>query len=444
MTTGLPPGPRGAALVQMTGFLLRPVPFLERCRARYGDPFTIRLLELGDQVFTADPEVIRDVLTGDQSRFDFAAAAGALVPLMGERSVLTIADPDEHIRERRIMLPPFHGDLVARYGALVEEATDRAIDGWPVGEPVSLLEAMRAVTLEVMMRGVFGLAPGPRSDRLGDAMLEVVDALRLGVWALPFLRREDWRWTPWARFVALRTEADALLFEEISHRRADPDLAERTDIFSALVQARYEDGGAMTDTDLRDALVTLLAAGYQTTATGTAWAFERLLRDRARLDRLRADLEAGEERYLDAVVKETLRLRPPAPYMRRVTKVPYEIDGHVLPAGTTIVTCLWLMHRSPRHFDRPAAFRPERWLDGGADDGAYLPFGAGVHRCIGAAFAQHEMKIAIRRVIERVDLAASDPAAERTTRHAILFIPAGGAEAIVRSRRPAVREPAAL
>src|SRR3954466_7050448 len=294
----LPPGPAWPSLLQTAAWIARPAPFMERARRRYGDVFTVRLPPGGGVVFPPDPDLLKAVFTTGPDRLRAGEANVALEPVLGSRSVLLL-DGAEHIRQRRLMLPPFHGERLRRYEELIAEIAEDEMRCWPVGEPLALQPRMQAVTLEVILRVVFGLDRGPRLVRLRELIKKLLQ-VTTRPWALvPWLRRDLGRFSPWTRFLAVRDEVDEALFSEIASRRGDPSLAERTDIFSMLMQARDEHGAPLTDRELRDELITLLVAGHETTATGLAWAFERIVRHPGALERLAAEDAAP---YADAVV----------------------------------------------------------------------------------------------------------------------------------------------
>jgi cytochrome P450 len=400
---------------------------MERARRRYGDVFTVRLAQVGTFVFTSDPGVLKSIFTTGPDRLRAGEANVALEPVLGSRSVLLL-DGAEHIRQRRLMLPPFHGERLRGYEQLIAEIAEDEIRSWPSSGPLTLQPRMQAITLEIILRVVFGMDRGPRLVQLREQIKRLLD-VTTKPWALvPPLRRDLGRFSPWMRFLAVRDAVDEVLFAEIDRRRGDPDLAERTDIFSLLLQARDEDGSPLTDRELRDELITLLVAGHETTATGLAWAFERLVRVPGALERLAEDDSA----YADAVVQETLRLRPPIPLVaRRVVGEPFDLDGHSIPVGVMVAPCIYLVHRRADVYADPYAFRPERFLENPPETYSWLPFGGGMRRCIGASFAVLEMSTVLRTVARRLKLAPSGPAPERITRRAIVLAPSRGGEVVV-------------
>ena len=432
----LPPGPRWPRPWQTAAWISRPGPFLERCRARYGDAFTVRIA--GETwVFLSDPEDVKRTFTGDPRLLRAGEANIILRPVVGSRSVLLLDEP-QHMIDRKLMLPPFHGERMQRYGEIMEQAAREEIARWPRGEPLALWPRMQAITLEVIVRAVFGVRERGHMDELEARLRRMLDWVaspsRLALLAISGPDRVERN----PRFRRAVDAVDELLLAEIARRRESDDLAERDDILSMLVQARYEDGSAMGDRELRDELVTLLVAGHETTATSLAWALERLIRHPAALARAREEAEAGEGEYIDAVVKETLRLRPVLPIVVRVLGEAMEFGGRLIPAGASIAPCIYLMHRREDIYPEASRFRPERFLEQPAGTYTWIPFGGGVRRCLGASFALFEMRQVLQTILAAVDLRPSEAAAERVARRAITFTPARQATAVVAERRPPV------
>lgn len=423
----LPPGPRLPTAVQTAWFLADELGFLRRSAARFGPVFRTRIAWLGDLVIVSDPALVKQVFTGDAATLHAGEGNRILEPIVGPTSVLLL-DEARHLRQRKLMLPPFHGERMRVYGDAIAAETAREIERWPEGEPFALHESMQTITLRVILRAVFGLDDPARMAQFEHLLRDMLE-IGVTVTTIPPLRRNLGRFSPWARFVRRRDLVDAALYDEIARRREDPDLAERPDVLSLLLQARDEDTGEpLTDAELRDELLTLLVAGHETTATALAWAFERILRTPQVHERLRADLD--DDAYFDAVVKETLRSRPVLDFaMRRLTRS-YELGGFELPAGTTIGSSILLMHDRPDLYPEPAEFRPERFLDGRADTYAWIPFGGGIRRCLGAAFAGYEMRVVLRTILLRCELRAADPRPERRRRRAITFVPGRGARVV--------------
>ncbi|MBA2241130.1 MAG: cytochrome P450 [Solirubrobacterales bacterium] len=428
----MPPGPRYPRLIQTLGWATRGGPFLERCRARYGDMFTLRIAQEGNWVMLADPELVKQVFTGDPAVYHAGEGNEILLPVVGPNSVLLL-DDQPHMRQRKLLLPPFHGERMQRYGEIMDRAAREEIERWPFDEPFELLPRMQAVTLEVILKAVFGFVEGARLEemrvRLRRMLKHSTDASTWALLALIGPHRA-------ARLPIVRRQiapVDELIAEEIAERRSQGDLSERDDILSLLLAARHEDGSPMSDDELRDELVTLLVAGHETTATALSWSLERLVRHPEKLDRLRAEVAAGEEDdYLDAVIKETLRVRPVLHVVVRKLTEAVELGGHTLPAGTRVVPCIHLVHRRDDLYPDPHAFRPERFL--GVSPGTYnwIPFGGGVRRCLGASFALFEMKRVLGAVVMSVELEPAEPSFEPARRRAITLTPSRGASVVVR------------
>jgi cytochrome P450 len=426
----------------MWEWIVRPIPFLERCARRYGDFFTVRF-PVGTVVFVSNPEVIKQIFQGDPDVLHAGEGnAAPLEPLMGKNSVLLLDGP-EHMRQRKLMLPSFHGERMQRYGDLMREIAEDEIRGWPVGQPFPLRPHSQAITLEIIMRTVFGIEDVDRLAHLRDRLGRMLDigmhTTALASIVLVPIRRTIGR-RIWERFQRLRDDTDAVLYDEIARRRDDPVTAERDDVLSILLQARDEQGRPMTDVELRDELMTLLVAGHETTATAIAWAFELLLRHPSELAKLQAELDAGEsDDYLDAVIKETLRLRPVVPGVVRKLTEPLELNGYELPAGVRVAPNIYLTHRRPDVHPEPDRFRPERFLEQPADTYSWIPFGGGIRRCLGASFATYEMKVVIPTILRTVSLRAVGDEHEPIRRRAITFVPARDATVIVEGfkERPA-------
>ena len=439
--TQSPPGSRLPGVVQAIRYARDPVGLLERYQRRYGDVFILPFPAFGRLVYVADPDLIKQVFTGGPGTFHAGAAnARALEPVLGRFSLLTL-DGDDHLRQRKLLLPPFHGEAVRRYRDLIAEIAAREVERWPVGRPFELRPRMQAITLEVILRAVFGVRGEERLGRFRALLPRLTDATGVQMW-IPFLRRNLGPWSPWGRFLRMRAKVDELVFDEIRRRRAEPDAAERDDVLSLLLGARHEDGSPMSDRELRDELITLLTAGHETSATALAWAFERLLRNPGAMRELQAEVESGGDDYAEAVVKETLRVRPIITDVARLVTSDVELGRWVVRAGTIVVPAIALVQLMPQVYPDPYEFRPERFLDGQPAPYTWIPFGGGVRRCLGAAFAQLEIRTVLQTVVERAELRAPDPAPERTRLRNVTLIPQRGAR-VVMDRRRAAAEPGA-
>ncbi|HXS32979.1 MAG TPA: cytochrome P450 [Solirubrobacterales bacterium] len=433
----LPPEPKSSPLVQTLKWSFRPLPFMQECREKYGDSFSVKFLTFErPMVLISDPAAIKALYT-ERSHGLPPGRDIILTPIVGARSLL-VTEGADHLAHRKVMLPPFHGERMRSYQPLVEEIVDREIDTWPLGEEFAIHPRMQAITLEVILRVVFGVADGPRLERLRGVLTKVLEETASPFAQLTSLasRRFGGR-GPWARFEKQLNEADDLLYAEIAEHRANGNYEEREDILSLLMQAEFEDGSGMSDTDLRDQLMTLLLAGHETTATALAWTFDLLLRHPRELGRLRDSLEQGEDDYLRATISESLRLRPVVPLAGRRLNTDLVSDGLTLPAGTDVTPAIWLTHTRADSFPEPFAFRPERFLEGSPDTYAWIPFGGGIRRCIGAAFAEFEMRIALREVLTRCELHKASPAPEKIGRRNITLSPKDGTPVVLTARHPA-------
>ena len=425
----LPPGPSEPPLVQTLRWLLRPISFLESCRRRYGDAFSVSFLGFQTpMVMLSDPDAIRALYSVPGHTLPPGRTI-ALQPIVGSRSLLLL-EGREHLARRKLMLPPFHGERMRAYEAIVREATEREIGGWD-GRVFAAHPRMQAITLEVILRAVFGVTDPARRTQLADGLGQLLagtasSTLQFSVLLSRRLGGPD----PLARLETLRHEIDTLLGAEIAERRADP----REDILSLLVSARFEDGEPMDDAEVRDQLMTLLLAGHETTATGLAWTFDLLLRHPRVLARLTAAIEAGEERYVRAVVSEALRLRPVVPLAGRRLSQELRLNGHVLAVGTDVTPAIWLAHTRADRYPEPYAFRPERFLDDAPATYAWIPFGGGVRRCLGAAFAEMEMRVALAEILSRRTLRPASSTAERVARRNVTFSPRHGTRVVVGRR----------
>jgi cytochrome P450 len=413
--------------MQTMRWFYRPISFLEDSRRRYGDAFSVRFIGFETPlVLFSDPAVVKAVYTERDNGLPPGRNL-VLEPLLGSRSVLLL-EGAEHISRRKLMLPAFHGERMRAYESVMEEVVQREIDSWPLGGEFAIHPRMQAITLEVIMRAVFGVSDPIRLDRLRELlrrMLQMTAAPALQL--LGFATRRLGERGPYGRFERLRHEVDAELFAEIAERRADPGLAEGEDILALLVRARFEDGEPMPDEEVRDQLMTLLLAGHETTATALAWTFDLLLRNPAPLRRLRDELgDDGDDSYLRATITESLRLRPVVPIAGRRLAHDLEADGHRLSAGTDVSPAIWLTHTRPELYPEPYAFRPERFLEVAPETYGWIPFGGGIRRCLGAAFAEFEMRVVLRDVLGRCELSAADPRPERVGRRNVTFSPRNG------------------
>ena len=436
-STALPPGPRLPQWVQLIVFMRYWAQFVTACRRRYGKVFTIRAAMAPPMVYVSDPAEIKKVFAGDPSIFHAGEANAMLGGLLGDTSVLVI-DDDVHRERRRLMLPPFHRDAVARQAGLMAEIAATNIAGWSVGRPFAVAPKMSEITLEVILRTVIGASDPARLAALRAVMPKL---LNVGLWAsFAIARPELQRRRLWRALRDRMQEADRLLYAEIAERRADPNLAERTDVLAMLVCATDEDGRALSDRELRDQLMTLLVAGHDTTATGLSWTLERLTRHPTILDKAvqAADAEdsAGDE-YLDAVAKETLRIRPVVFDVGRVLKEPVELAGYQLPAGVMVVPAIGLVHSDSQVYPDAERFDPDRMVGANLSPTTWFPFGGGNRRCLGATFAMVEMRVVLREILRRVELATTTAPSETQRVKHVIMVPRNGGRIRVRAHRQA-------
>jgi cytochrome P450 len=414
-----PPGPRLPRALQAVGWTQRPLPWLERCHRRYGDTFTLRIRHYGDWVILADPDDVKKVFTAGRA-VGVATANPLLGPLLGPRSVMLLEEP-EHMTRRKLMLPSFHGKAVQADAEMMAAVARREIARWPAGEPFVLWPRMQDVTLDVVMQAVFGPdANTPRLRPLRERLRTLTTWMNEpGNLAMLAVLGPGWVTRSKGYREAMGAVEEAVM-QEVRRRKAEPE-GGAPGVVSMLVRAEYEDGSPLNDRDLRDELVTLLSDGP--TSSTLAWTFERLLRNPDKLERLREDIVAGDGSYLDAVVKETLRLRPPVPVVVRTLLEPMTLGGYDLPAGTIVAPCIHLIHRDERWYEQPRRFLPERFV--GKQPGTYtwIPFGGGVRRCLAASYAEMEMKRVLRIVLETTELRPVEASGERARKSAISFSP---------------------
>lgn len=435
----LPPGPRLPPLALTVVWALAPTWVLDRCVRRYGDTFTLTFGPSGRKlVMVSDPESVKAMFTAPPELAPSAAGASPIAPVMGPSSVITLTGP-EHMRQRKLLLPPFHGERMREYTDVIVEATRRSMAEWPLGQPMKLSERTRAITLEVILRAVFGVEAN-RMRALREAIGGLLTPSQTPALLINALRRPV-EARPTGSLGRALDHLDVAIYEEIARRRAQEDLGKRTDILSLLMLARDEDGQAMTDQELRDELVTLLLAGHETTATSVAWAVERLVRHPSKLARLVAEIDEGEgDEYMQAVISETLRVRPVVPMVVRVLQGSLDVGGWKLPRGTRVVPSIYLTNLNPKVYEAPRAFMPERFLEKAPETFSWIPFGGGIRRCIGASFATLEMKLMLQTMLSELTPRLPERGGrwtrngEWSRRRAITLVPSGGAR-VVWSRR---------
>jgi cytochrome P450 len=444
----LPPGPHAPAPLQLLGTWTRPTATLERLR-KYGKRATVQMPFQPPFVILSDPADIKELFTAPPDAVHPGEGARILEPIVGRNSVILL-DESAHLAQRRLLLPAFHGERMQRLRGVMTELAESEINSWPADEPFAVHSRLQNVTLEIILRAVFGLEPGERSAELRDLLTEVLAFGESPLSVLPALQKVlGWTATQ-RRFQSYLRRADAMIFELIEERRdeAVQGDADRDDVLAMLLAARHEpdapglQGAPMSQQELRDELMTALVAGHETTASQLAWALERLSREPDVQDRLSAEIDEGErDDYLAATITEILRLRPVLPNAEpRLTKREVEIGGVRYPPGVVLLASAYLVHHDPELYPEPSAFRPERFLDKQPGTYTWIPFGGGRRRCLGASFALEEMKIVLRAVLMRFTLEPAAPLAETTRRRGITFTPSRSATVLLRTRVPATAE----
>ncbi len=435
MPSNLPPGPRSPGPLNVLRFQRRTTDLLERARERYGDVWSLRLAPGTVFVMVSDPKLIEDVLTTDPEVL--YSEAKLAIPLVGEDSLL-VAQGDAHTAKRKLMEPLVHGEHVKRSSEISAQICERELAGWPLNEPMPLLPRLQAITLKVITNAVFGESEEPRQESIRAAVSPLLEfgtsARRMAGHQLRYMRG----WAPSRYFRRLRERVDALIFEEIERGRHDPRLEERDDVFGMLLRAQYEDGSPITDRDVRDQVVTLLMQGHTSTASGLAWVLERVMRHPEVYERLLTEAQTESDDYLSAVIKETLRLRPPNPFVMRIVNKQFQLGEYDLPPGTMIAGNTWMLHRRADVYPDPDRFDPERFMKEAPGKYTWIPFGGGTVRgCIGASFALSEMKVVLRTLFRRTRLEPADQDDEEIRRQGIGFAPSRGARAVLLERVPA-------
>ncbi len=421
--------------MQGLGWWHRPTAFMERCRARYGKRFTIKLPGQPPFVMLSDPDELAQVFKAPPDVLHPGEGARILEPVVGSYSVILL-DEREHLEQRKLLLPAFHGDAMSKLTGLMEELAEDEVSGWEVGRPFELHSHFQALTLEIILRAVFGLDAGARLDALRNRMTEILEFGTSIASVNEALWRNFFGFGPYAKFTRARDKADELVFAQIDERRQSGE--RRDDILSMLLDARHEDDSEMTRQEIRDELMTALVAGHETTASELAWAFERLAHSPDVLARLHAEIDDGsDDAYLTAFIQEVLRRRPVLPQAEpRLVKKQVTIGDWTYEPGCVLGCNAWLVHHDPDIYPDPFAFRPERFLEEPPGTYTWIPFGGGRRRCLGASFAMLEMKVALKAALSRYTV---EPATtlERTRRRAITISPRQGARTVLRARQPA-------
>ena len=427
------PGPQGSSLRSLYKWMTQPFAYLEECKRLYGDTFMFHLPRLPPLVIFSDPAVVKAVFADSGEAMHGGQFNRSLSAFLGDKSVLMV-DGKAHLRKRKLLLPPFHGERMLAYGQVMMELADEVIDGFPIGEVFPIHKRMSGIALNVIVRNVFGFAPGPKEARLRHDLSRLLEIMSWPPLLIPFMRVDLGPLSPWGRAVRLLQKCDANLYSELRARRA-PGGARGSDILSLLIDARDEDGQAMSDAELRDELVTLLVAGHETTATALTWALRWLLAAPAVEERLRSELAGAGDLdpariqalpYLDAVVRESLRLCPIIPLVGRILQEDVTLGGYPLKRGMGVVCSIYLAQRRPEVYAEPERFVPERFLDKKFTPAEFFPFGGGIRRCIGMAFALFEMKMVLARLLQRTRLQLTPRGPILPVRRSITLMPSDG------------------
>ena len=444
----LPPGPPPISAWIILEWLYRPLAFLSACQRRYGDTFAVHLhRRLPPIVVVTHPDAVKEVFSGDPMEMSAGKVNITLKDFLGPNSLLML-DGKEHLRQRRMVLPPFHGERMHAFGGVMLEAAHASINGWPMGRRFPLHAQMQSITLEIILRAIFGAL----AEDLAERKKTITRLLEIGSWPpllLPFFRIDLGKWSPWGRFLRLTAEADAQFFAELRRRRAQKG-AEPTDILAMLMDARDEDGTPLSDAELRDQLVTLLVAGHETTATALTWALYWIPRTPGLVARLEAEIASARDgatgklvpervarlELLDASVRETLRLQPVVPMVGRLLEKPTRIAGYDLPAGVAVLPSVYLAQQRPEAFPEPERFLPDRFLGKKSSPYEWFPFGGGIRRCVGMAFALYEMKMVLAATLSRARIRLAPGVRIRPVRRSVTLSPSGGLPIIVDEKRP--------
>lgn len=446
----LPPGPQTPTFIQTLQWVFRPMPYMEECAKRYGDIFSIRLgTKFDPLVFVSNPKALQQILSSDTKQFEAPGQFNGIFEfLLGKQSVIMLSGA-AHQRQRQLMMPPFHGERMRTYGDTIDNITNDIINKWQIGKPFSARSVTQAIALRTILEAVFGLYEGPRAEKLEKLLSKLLDEtgtpLSVTMLYFPALQKDLGAWSPWGRFLRQRQQVDQLIYEEIRERRKNPD-SSRTDILSMLIAARDEQGQSMTDEELRDELMTLLIAGHETTATALAWALywihklpevrQKLVEE---LDSLGNDADSNaifKLPYLNAVCSETLRIYPVGMLtFPRVPKEPVSLGSYDLEPGTVLMGSIYLIHQREDLYPEPKQFKPERFLERQYSPYEFLPFGAGARRCIGFAFALFEMKIALAKILSRVELALADDREVKPIRRGLVTAPNRSIQLVVKGER---------
>ena len=446
--SNFPDGPKDSRFVQTVRGILNPLKYLEEKYQKYGDIFTGEFSNFPPQVIISNPQAIQEIFTADSKLFKSGEVNQITLPLVGSNSLLLL-DGDRHLQQRKLLMPPLHGDRMKAYGQIIRDTTEKVINNWTAGSLFTAQASMQEISLEVILHAVFGLSEGERYQQIQQVMVTMLNVfsnpLNATFLFLKSLQKDLGAWSPWGRFLRQRQRLDELLYQEIRDRKTQSKpLGE--DILSLLISARDEAGEAMSDVELRDELMTMLFAGHETTATALAWALywihylpevrEKLLQELSSIDVENADaIEISKLPYLNAVCSETLRIYPVVFFaFPRILQAPMQLMGYNIPKGMVLSSCIYLVHHRPDIYPEPKRFKPERFLDRQFSPYEYFPFGGGNRRCIGAAFAMFEMKLVLAKVLSRYSLELAENRPVLPVRRGLTMAPAGGVRLLVKGK----------
>ncbi|HYW21608.1 MAG TPA: cytochrome P450 [Nodularia sp. (in: cyanobacteria)] len=444
----LPPKIVGNKFIQTIQAIVNPISSLEKAQQRYGDIYLAEFNGVPAQIVLSNVQAIEALFTVDAKMLESASASTIVEPLLGTNSLILL-DGDRHLQQRRLLMPPLHGERMRAYGQLICDITQQVTSQWTVGENFVARPSMQDISLQVILRAVFGLKQGDRYQQIKEVLTEMLDTFNSPLSAVFFffksLQRDLGAWSPWGKFIRRRKQFNELIYQEIQERRHHPE-SQGDDILSLLLSARDENGQGMTDVELRDQLMTMLFAGHETTAITLSWALywvhyipevrEKLLQELNSINVANADPTVITQLpYLNAVCSETLRIYPVVFFsLPRILKAPMQFMGYDLPKGTTLSVCTYLTHHRPDIYPEPQRFRPERFLERQFSPYEFIPFGGGNRRCIGAAFALFEMKLVLATILSNYSLELLDQVPLKPVRRGIVFAPNGGVHLKVKNK----------
>lgn len=438
----LPAGPSEPKIFQMIKFIRKPIPLFEKCRETYGKTFTLKLPGHPPYVVISDPNDLKQVFMANQNQLNAGEINGTVLePVLGSGSLLTL-DGQKHFQHRKLMLPHFQGARMKVYEQSMAQIAQKRICNWKPGDKISLFDEARSITFSMILSTIFGMDErNIRFTTLEDVLNKLIHVIKKPFGLITLLNKSLHvnlgPLTPWAEIVKLRKKVDAYLFEEIESRR-QMDLTSRIDILSLLLQVRDESGNPMSNKEIQDEMITLLIAGHETSTTGIAWAMYGILSDKHIYTKIKEELSfvvtdkndlinnLDKLVYLDAIIKEALRITPVVPYIQRLTKEEFKIGEYIIPKGVVIVPSIYLAHRDPDVWKEPNKFIPERFLNSTEMPYSYLPFGGGMRRCIGGAFAQYEMKIVIAQMLLNAELSLKENYTPKLIRKGVVISPSDG------------------